>query len=63
MSRRFRSVSEPAGGEAPEGPAAGNGHDVPTATEGEGGPEPVNGGGEGEDSPADPALADAHRRD
>ena len=47
------------GGEAPEGPADGNGHDVSTGAEGEGGPEPVNGGGEGEDGPADPSVADA----
>ena len=30
-----------------------------TGAEGEGGPEPVNGGGEGEDGPADPSVADA----
>ena len=47
------------GGEAPEGPADGNGHDVSTGTEGESGPETVNGGGEGEDGPADPSVADA----
>ena len=47
------------GGEALEGPADGNGHDVSTGAEGEGGPEPVNGGGEGEDGPADPSVADA----
>ena len=53
------SVPEPDGGEAPEGPADGNGHDVSTGAEGEGGPESANGRGEGEDSPADPSLADA----
>ena len=47
------------GGEAPEGPADGNGHDVSIGAEGEGGPEPVNGGGEGEGGPADPSVADA----
>ena len=53
------SVPEPDGGEAPEGPANGNGHDVSTGAEGEGGPESASGRGEGEDSPADPSLADA----
>ena len=52
------SVPEPDGGEAPEGPANGNGHDVSTGAEGEGGPESANGRGEGEDSPADPSIAD-----
>ena len=52
------SVPEPDGGEAPEGPANGNGHDVSTGAEGEGGPESANGQGEGEDSPADPSIAD-----
>ena len=53
------AAPEPDGGEAPEGPADGNGHDVSTGAEGEAGPEPVNGGGEGEDGPADPSVADA----
>ena len=53
------AAPEPDGGEAPEGPANGNGHDVSTGAEGEAGPEPVNGGGEGEDGPADPSVADA----
>ena len=50
---------EPEGGEAPEGPASGNGHDASTGAEGEAGPEPVNGGAGGEDPPADPSVADA----
>ena len=45
--------------EAPEGPAKGNGHDASTVAEGEGGAEPVKGEGGGEDSPADPSVADA----
>ena len=53
------AAPEPDGGEAPESPANGNGHDVSTGAEGEAGPEPVNEGGEGEDSPADPSVADA----
>ena len=53
------AAPEPDGGEAPEGPANGNGHDVSTGAEGEAGPKPVNGGGEGEDGPADPSVADA----
>ena len=53
------AAPEPGGGEAPEGPANGNGHDVSTGAEGEVGPETVNGGGEGEDGPADPLVADA----
>ena len=53
------AAPEPDGGEAPEGPANGTGHDVSTGAEGEGGPEPVNGGGEGEDGPVDPSLTDA----
>ena len=53
------AAPEPDGGKATEGPANGNGHDVSTLAEGEAGPEPVNGGGEGEDGPADPSVADA----
>ena len=53
------SVLEPTGGKAPEGPSNGNGHNVSTAAEDEGGSESANGRGEGEDSPADPSIADA----
>ena len=52
-------VPESDGGEAPHGPAGGNGHGASTDAEGEGGPEAANGRGGGEDSPADPSLADA----
>ena len=37
------AAPEPEGGEATEGPANGNGHDVSTGAEGEAGPETVNG--------------------
>ena len=53
------AAPEPDTAEAPEGPADGNGHDASTGVEGEAGPEPVNGEGGGEDSPADPSVADA----
>ena len=53
------SAPEPDAAEAPEGPASGNGHAASTGAEGEAGPEPVNGEGGGEDSPADPSVADA----
>lgn len=53
------SVPERNGGAAPQGPANGNGHDVSTGAEGECGPEPANGRGGGEDSPAEPSIADA----
>ena len=50
---------EPDDAEAPDGSANCNGQAAPVHTEGEAGPEPVNGQGEGEDSPADPSIADA----
>ena len=53
------AAPEPDAAAAARGPANGNGHDVSTGAEGEAGPEPVNEGGEGEDSPADPPVADA----
>ena len=53
------AAPEPDAAAAAQGPAKGNGHDVSTGAEGEAGPEPVNEGGEGEDSPADPPVADA----
>ena len=53
------AAPEPDAAEAPEGPASGNGHDASTGMEGEAGPETVNGEGGGEDSPADPSVADA----
>ena len=53
------SVPEPAGGEAPEGPANGNGQSGSVHAEGEAASEPANGRGGGEDSPADPSVADA----
>ena len=53
------AAPEPDGGEAAEGPADGNGHDVSTGAEGEAGPETVTGGAGGEDGPADPSVADA----
>ena len=53
------SVPEPDSGEDPGGPADGNGHGASTGAEGEGGPKAANGRGGGEDSPADPSLADA----
>ena len=37
----------------------GNGESVPAPDTGEAGPEPANGGGEGEDRPAAPSIADA----
>ena len=53
------AVPEPAGAADPQDPAGGNGHAVPAHAEGERGPEPANGQGEGEASPAEPAIADA----
>ena len=53
------AAPEPDASEAAEGPASGNGHAASTGAEGEAGPEPVNEGGEGQDSPADPPVADA----
>ena len=52
-------AAEPGSGETAEGPAKGNGRDASTVAEGEAGPETVTGGGGGEDSPADPSVADA----
>ena len=52
-------TAEPNAGKAPEGPAGGNGQAAPVHAEGEAASEPANGRGEGEDSPADPAVADA----
>ena len=53
------AAPEPAGPGNPQDPAEGNGHAVPAQAEGEAGPEPANGRGEGEASPAEPAIADA----
>ena len=53
------AVPEPAGAGNPQNPAGGNSHAVPAQAEGEAGPEPANGRGEGEASPAEPAIADA----
>ena len=50
---------EPGDAKAPADPTGGNGHAAPVHPEGEAGPEPVSGGGEGEDRPAEPSLADA----
>ena len=50
---------EPGDTEVPDGPAGGNGHAAPVHPEGEAGPEPASAGGEGEDRPAAPPVADA----